>query len=96
MALTGLLLVATMLFILLLIWRSLRTRGIVQKRSKDAQNTALIVLGSGGHTMEMFKLMNSVCQRFNQRVYVATDELSKQKANLQIGFYNIYSLCLGR
>lgn len=83
MTLTSLLLFLISLFILLLIWRSLRTRGIgVRKRSKDGQNRALIVLGSGGHTMEMFKLMNGVCQRFNQRVYVATDELSKQKVSI--------------
>lgn len=38
----------------LLVWRFLRARGVWdRKRSKDAQNVALIVLGSGGHTMEM-------------------------------------------
>ncbi|KAI6191720.1 UDP-N-acetylglucosamine transferase subunit ALG14-like protein [Aphelenchoides bicaudatus] len=39
--------------------------------------------------MEMFKLTNSICQRFNQRIYVATDELSKQKAiNFEAGYGN--------
>jgi len=65
----------------LFVWRSLRSRGILnKKRPKDGQNVALIVLGSGGHTMEMFKLMNGISQRFNKRVYVTTDELSKKKA----------------
>lgn len=58
----------------------MRIRGIgVKKRSRDAHNVALIVLGSGGHTTEMFKLMNGICQRFNHRVYVTTEELSKQR-----------------
>lgn len=66
--------------LILFIWRILRTRGLItQKRPKNAQNIALIVLGSGGHTMEMFKLMNGVCERFNKRIYVTADELSKQK-----------------
>lgn len=76
----------------LVVWRILRGGGIrARKRSRDAQNVALIVLGSGGHTMEMFKLMHGICRRFNKRVYVTTDELSKQK--VRNVFYGIDLSC---
>jgi hypothetical protein len=74
---------------ILFIWRFLRTKGfLTRKREIGSQNVALIVLGSGGHTMEMFRLMNSVCERFSKRVYVTADELSKQKVTTFHVFIN--------
>jgi hypothetical protein len=76
----GYLLFIPTVFILLVVWRWFRHYGSLNRnRSKDSQNVALIILGSGGHTMEMLKLMNGVCQRFSSRVYVTSDELSKKK-----------------
>ncbi|GFT80978.1 UDP-N-acetylglucosamine transferase subunit ALG14 homolog [Nephila pilipes] len=42
----------------------------------------MIPLGSGGHTFEMFRLIQNISEKFNPRIYViaATDSLSEQKA----------------
>jgi hypothetical protein len=55
----------------------------------------LAVFGSGGHTMEMFKLLfasGNVAEKFDHRVYVVaeTDNLSLQKVLSLLFLLKIY------
>ncbi|KAI6205355.1 UDP-N-acetylglucosamine transferase subunit ALG14-like protein [Aphelenchoides besseyi] len=64
----------------LLVFRYVRHSKLLKlsKRTPE-QRRALIVLGSGGHTSEMFKLMDAIASKCPIRSYILADEMSRKR-----------------
>ena len=76
---------------LLLVRALLRRQWRASSTRNKADQRVLIVLGSGGHTTEMLRLIDGLTKLFDTRLFLTADERSRAKVCLlEISFENVY------